>query len=157
MARTLQKTIWQFLKKLHMAFCTAEQLCSGYLPKLIATQEPAPEVLSCLMLRNPMDCSTPGSPIFAIFSWSLLKLMSIESDVYCSFIHNCLHLKQPRCPLVGEWINTLLHPDDGMLCAQSGLTICSPMDCSPKDPCVHGISQARTLESVAISYSRGSC
>ena len=46
MARILQKTIWQFLKKLHMAFCTAQQLCSGYLPKLIATQEPAPEVLS---------------------------------------------------------------------------------------------------------------
>ena len=31
----------------------------------------------CLTLR-PMDCSTPGSPSFTI-SWSLLKLMSIES------------------------------------------------------------------------------
>ena len=32
---------------------------------------------SCLPLCNPMDCSTPGSLSFT-FSWSLLKLMSIE-------------------------------------------------------------------------------
>ena len=30
------------------------------------------------------------------------------------------------------------------------------MDCSPSDSSVHGISQARILEWVAISYSRGS-
>ena len=31
-----------------------------------------------------------------------------------------------------------------------------PMDCSPLVSSVHGISQARILEWVAISYSRGS-
>ena len=35
-------------------------------------------VKSCLTLCNHMDCSMPGFPIFTI-SWSLLKLMSIES------------------------------------------------------------------------------
>ena len=37
--------------------------------------------------------------------------------------------------------------------AQSFLTPCYPMDCSPPDSSVHRISQARTVECVAISYS----
>ena len=41
-------------------------------------------------------------------------------------------------------------------CAQSHPTLCNPMDCSPPGSCVHGISQAKTLEWVAISFSRGS-
>ena len=41
-------------------------------------------------------------------------------------------------------------------CAQSCPTLCDPMDCSPPGSSVHGISQARILEWVAISYSRGS-
>ena len=35
-------------------------------------------------------------------------------------------------------------------------TLCDPMDCSPPGSSVHGIFQARILESVAISSSRGS-
>ena len=35
-------------------------------------------------------------------------------------------------------------------------TLCDPMDCSPPGSSVHGIFQARTLEWVAISSSRGS-
>ena len=40
--------------------------------------------------------------------------------------------------------------------AQSCPTLCDPMDCSPPGFSVHGISQARILEWVAISFSRGS-
>ena len=40
------------------------------------------------------------------------------------------------------------------VCAQSCLTLCDPLDCSPPDSSVHGISQARILEWVAISFSR---
>ena len=39
---------------------------------------------------------------------------------------------------------------------QPCLTLCDPMDCSPSESSVHGISQARRLEWVAISFSRGS-
>ena len=39
--------------------------------------------------------------------------------------------------------------------AQSCPTPCDPMDCSPPGSSVHGISQARILEWVAISFSRG--
>ena len=40
------------------------------------------------------------------------------------------------------------------VCAQSCLTPCDPMDCSPPGFSVHGILQARILEWLAISFSR---
>ena len=39
--------------------------------------------------------------------------------------------------------------------AQSHLTLCDPMDCSPPGSSVHGIFQARILQWVAILFSRG--
>ena len=38
---------------------------------------------------------------------------------------------------------------------KSGLILCDPMDCSPPGSSVHGVSQARTLERAAVSFSRG--
>ena len=40
--------------------------------------------------------------------------------------------------------------------AQSCLTLCDPMDCSLPGSSIQGIFQARTLEWVAMSFSRGS-
>ena len=42
------------------------------------------------------------------------------------------------------------------LVAESCLTFCDPMDCRPPCCSVHGICQARILEQVATSFSRGS-
>ena len=39
--------------------------------------------------------------------------------------------------------------------AQSCLTLCDRMDCSPPGSSVHGILQARILEWVAVPFSRG--
>ena len=39
---------------------------------------------------------------------------------------------------------------------QSCLTLCDPIDCGPPGSSARGISQARILEWVAISFSRGS-
>ena len=44
-----------------------------------------------------------------------------------------------------------------LLVAQLCATLCDPMDCSPPGSPVHGILQARILDWVAISFSRGSC
>ena len=47
----------------------------------------------------------------------------------------------------------------GMICMPPQLCppqLCNPMDCSPQVSSVHGFLQARTLEWVAISFSRGS-
>ena len=43
-----------------------------------------------------------------------------------------------------------------MLDAQSCLTLWNPVDCSPPGSSVHGILQARILERVAVSFSKGS-
>ena len=40
--------------------------------------------------------------------------------------------------------------------AQLCPTLCDPMDCSLSGSSVHGIFQARVLEWIAISFSRGS-
>ena len=40
--------------------------------------------------------------------------------------------------------------------AQSCPTVCDPMDCSLPSSSIYGIFQARVLEWVAISFSRGS-
>ena len=41
-------------------------------------------------------------------------------------------------------------------CAQSCLTLCDPLDCSSPGSSVQGISQAKILEGVTMSFSRGS-
>ena len=48
---------------------------------------------------------------------------------------------------------------NGCVCAkllQSRLTLCDPLECSPLGSSLHGILQARILEWVAISFSKGS-
>ena len=51
-----------------------------------------------------------------------------------------------------------IHPYHSCCClvAKSYPTHCNPMDCSPPDSFVHGILQARILQRVATSFSRGS-
>ena len=48
------------------------------------------------------------------------------------------------------------HPICTTFFAQSCLTLCDPMDCSPPGSSIHGILQARRLEWGAIPFSRGS-
>ena len=49
-----------------------------------------------------------------------------------------------------------LQSSEGSEVAQSSLTLFDPMDCSLPGSSVHGIFQAKVLEWVAISFSRGS-
>ena len=60
----------------------------------------------------------------------------------------------------GNWENLVklsrLANSLACLVAQSCPTLCNPMDCSTPGSSVHGILQARILERVAISHSRGS-
>ena len=43
-----------------------------------------------------------------------------------------------------------------VLVTQSWLTLCDPMDCSSTGSSVHGVPQARILEWIGITFSRGS-
>ena len=59
--------------------------------------------------------------------------------------------KDHMFPTVGEATkSSILWSSPG---AQSQLTLCDPMDCSPAGSSVHGIFQARQLAWVGISYS----
>ena len=77
-------------------------------------------------------------------SEEVLKLTSLTFNARDQFIswysHNFNNIK-----LLQLWC----------CCVQSYLPICDPMDCSPSGSSVHGILQARILEWVAISSSRG--
>ena len=55
----------------------------------------AVQLLSCVqLLVTPMDCSTPGFPVFTV-SWNLLKLLSIESVMPSSHLILCHPLLLP--------------------------------------------------------------
>ena len=56
-----------------------------------------------------------------------------------------------NCSLLHRWHKK---PCCCCLIAKSSLTLWDPTDCSPPGSSVHGISKARTLEWVAISFSR---
>ena len=56
------------------------------------------------------------------------------------------------CPLDSSDMHVCMHAKS----LQSHLTLCNPMDCSLPGSSVHGIVQAKILEWVAISSSRGS-
>ena len=56
------------------------------------------------------------------------------------------------------WLHILTAVKNSHMCmhAQLCLTLCDPKNCSPPGSSVHGTVQARILEWVAISFSRGS-
>ena len=67
--------------------------------------------------------------------------------------------REDDCHKIGSQnIFRIINEIKAYLCSvsQSCCIICTPVDCSPSGSSVHGISQARILEWVAISYSRGS-
>ena len=118
--------------------------------------------------------------------WSLKNLKALFSDVtvwtldqeFCSCSESCemialfnwcfiyiddktLGFLPQKCTLWREKLFGLLYMYL-YICyvqisvVQSCPTFCGPMDCSRPDPTVHGISQVRILEWIAISFSRGS-
>ena len=62
---------------------------------------------------------------------------------------------QAGIKIVGRNINNLRYADESEV-IQSCLTLSYPMDCSLRGSSIHEIFQARVLEWVAISFSRGS-
>ena len=96
-------------------------------------------------------------PLFSAFkmhmimftlSWAGQRSHLIEN--LCPFLTRLLTpppLPYFEPPRIIEWVSEV---------AQLCPTLCDPMDCSLQGSSVHGIFQARVLEWVAISFSRGS-
>ena len=137
----------------------------------------------CQTLCNPMDCSPPGSSVHEILQARILEwvacpppgdlpnpgmepasLMSsalagvffttsaIWEAIYINF-HIIFHNS------VLQVLNTVpcaIYIVHGCSVPKSCPTLCDPMDCGLPGSSIHGISQTRILEWVAISFSRGS-
>ena len=79
-----------------------------------------------------------------------------ETQGWAQFDHRTF--ADPKRRRLRSWgIRSLLEISDKWSeVAQSCPALCDPMDCSPPGSSIHGIFQARVLEWVAISFSRGS-
>ena len=91
-----------------------------------ATAAAAKSLQSCPTLCDPVDGSSPGSPVPEVF----------QARVGCHFLLQCMKVKSES------------------EVAQSCPTLCNPMDCSLPGSSIHGIFQARVLEWGAIAFSR---
>ena len=80
-------------------------------------------------------------------------------DSYCSASQRTgTTLTEGKWPKEGDWTQGGCFGLDDMWKwkSLSGVWLCDPGDCSPPGSSVHGILQARILEWVVISFSRGS-
>ena len=98
----------------HITLCTSAAAAAA-----------AKSLQSCQTLCDPIDGSSPGSPIPGVF----------QARVGCHILLQCMKVK-------GE-----------SEVAQSCPTPSDPMDCSPPGSSVHGTFQARVLEWGAIAFS----
>ena len=94
------------------------------------------------------ECCFPNSFVgsrLAIYCWDSLRF-----GPWPLFFPtwSCLYL---QLQFLATWSESVK-----VLVSQLCLTLCDPMDCNPPASSVHGITQARILEWVAIPFSRGS-
>ena len=87
-----------------------------------------------------------------MFTYSLIRSDQISRSVVSDYLqpHESRHAR----PNMLLWHNIFFKVK--VLVAQSCPTLCNHMDCGPPGSSVHGIFQARILEWIAISFSRGS-
>ena len=107
----------------------------------------------------------PSSLVYSIYEYGILWQVVIVNDILLARSWQSLRASLsgffpflPRLVLCLRCSDQLHETACVCACsvAQSCLTLCSPMDCSPPGSPVHGISQARILEGGATSISRGS-
>ena len=104
----------------------------------------------CLTLCNPMDCSLLGSSVHEIFQWRILEWVAV-----CFSKGSFWPRDQTQVSFIAGRFFTIWANREApkiKLCP----TLCNSRDYSPPGSSVHGILQAKILEKVAISFSRGS-
>ena len=104
----------------------------------------------------PFEGKLPLSNPALLYSYSLFSFQSLLSGGNKRLISNTSNnniILILNTPFLSGTVLDTLHV---LLCQSlSCIRLCDPMDCSPPDSSVHGTLQARLLEQVAISYSRG--
>ena len=125
---------------------------------------------SCPTLGNPLDCRVRGSSVHGLIQARILAWAAISSSKGSSWPRGWTCVSHMSC-LAGRFFTTsapflssgrcssaiaFYHPCMLAKLLQLCPTLWDPMDNSPPGSSVHGILQARTLEWVATSSSRGS-
>ena len=131
----------------------------------------AQSLQSCPTLCDPMASSPPGFFVHGILLARKLEWVAISSfrgyswlrDRICVSYVSCigwqvffLSLTLPGKPYTHIYMCIHIYVCVHAKLLQSCPTLCDPMDYSAPGSSVHGILQARILEWVAMSFSRGS-
>ena len=112
-----------------------------------------------------VHCERTGTVTLSAFSSSWLNTFSLSLQFTKSSRNHRNQTDQEKSLPTGRQfykIRTRGCPEDtltrkgNVLVTQLCPTLCNPMDCSPPGSSIHGILQARIVEWVAISFSRGS-
>ena len=102
-----------------------------------------------------MDCNPPSSSVHGILQARILEWVAISFSRGYSRPRD----GNPGLPHCRQSLNCQSYQGSPLkpvrLVAQSCLTLCDPMVCSPQGSSARRIFQTRILERVAISYSRG--
>ena len=96
-----------------------------------------------------LECTTSELAFLGAGLKYVCKYVCVYLYIYiyiCVCVYICVYI----------YMYTHTHTQMYMLVAQLCLTLCNPMDCRLPGSSVHGISQARILEWVAIAFSKGS-
>ena len=115
-------------------------------------------------------CNIKSIPFWGggAYGYPITLAQFVEKTILSPLKYFCTFVKSQLVALV--WFSTLFYWSMGLslyqhctalvtVCVLGHLVVSNSlqlMDCSPPDSSVHGISKARILEWVAISYSRGS-
>ena len=119
--------------------------CQFLLQGILPTQEWNLCILSLLIVRRILFASEPpGKPVLVPAVQQGESLLCVHTPSL-SHVGHCGALGRVPCAM---HLFSFSHYHDWLFFV--------PMDCSPPGSSVHGISQARILEWVAISFSRGS-
>ena len=90
-----------------------------------------------------------------VFLFSI-SLISLQVPLWVLQDGTWLQIFPGTSPLIQPQSKMTMEVKEKVLVVHSCMTLCHPVDCSPPGSSVHGILQARILEWVAVSFSRGS-
>ena len=119
------------------------------------------EVLECLLVRSWRDGGWHGQHLHRKIIYQSLSEIFLMSMIFLLLFLNFLSQYQIRHILFAINFKSMLKAVTKTdVCVhsvtQSCPTLCDPIDCSPPGPSVPGVSQAKILEWIAISFCRGS-
>ena len=118
--------------------------------------DPGIEPMSPALQADSLPQSHWGSPISGYTQIFLNPWPSVWSQSSTVFLTLCFLIHQMQTVLIHICLTTHKGYTVCCLVAKSCLAFCDPMNCSSPGSSVHGILQAKILEWVATSFSRGS-